>query len=120
MEHERRLDVVAFGDVQQARPELVVLRLAVRGVVAEPVLLEDAARQDDGVVEDGRAEQRPASAVAGAPGVMQVQRDRASVLVDVEDAGADERELRRRDSSRPEARSSQAGKAASSASMRAT
>ena len=95
VKHERRLDAVAVGHVEQACPELVVLGLSVRSVVAESVPLEDVAFQQNGVVEDRRAEER-APAHRRAPGVVQVEIQRAPVGIDVEHPRAHDRETRAR------------------------
>ncbi len=64
--HERLRDVVAVRHRQQARPEVVILALAKRGVVAQPVAIEDAAVDDHGRVEEGRGEERRPADRAGA------------------------------------------------------
>ncbi len=71
VQDERLLDAVAVGDVEQPRPEVVVLALAERRVVAQPVVLEELALEDDRVVEDRRAEER-APAHRSAPGLVHV------------------------------------------------
>ena len=60
-------DVVAVGDPEQARPEVVVLALPERGVVAEPVLLEH--RRSTATVEwkNGEREQGGPAHGARAP-----------------------------------------------------
>src|SRR5262249_4660923 len=68
VENERLPDVVSLGDVEQARPEVEVLALLERGVVAQPVLLEHRPIEDDRRVEEGRGEERRPPHRAGSCG----------------------------------------------------
>ncbi len=58
VEDERIGDVGAVRDVEQPRPELVVLTLFEPRVVAQLVALEDVPVDDDGGMEERRAEER--------------------------------------------------------------
>jgi len=58
VEDERLGQVVAVCDLEQARPQVVVLALAERGVVAQPVRLEGSAIEQHGRMEERRGEER--------------------------------------------------------------
>ena len=89
VQDERRVDAVPFCVFEETGPEVVVLRLAERGVVPQPGRLEHLARQHDGVVENRRREERP-PAEGGSSCVEEVDLPRFAVVVDVEDSRADE------------------------------
>jgi hypothetical protein len=50
--------VVALRELEHPRPQVVVLALEERGVVPKRVALEQLAVDEDGRMEEGRAEQR--------------------------------------------------------------
>ena len=95
MQHERSLDAVALRDGEESRPEVVVLGLAERRVVPQPVLLEQVAPEHDRVVEHRGAEER-SPAQRGAAGVVEMELARLSVRRDVEEARSHEAEIRPR------------------------
>ena len=106
-----------LGDVEQSRPEVVVLALRERRVVAQAVLVQHRPVDDDRGVEERRREQgRPphGARAAGHP----VDRAEAPVLVQVDHPRADDGAPARASGAR-DVVSSQRGRATSSASMRA-
>jgi hypothetical protein len=95
VEDECFRDVVAFGDLEQPRPEVVVLALRERGVVAQAVTLEDRAIDEHRRVEEGgREERRPADCPL--PGRHPVDGAERPVGVQVDHPGADDGRARRR------------------------
>ncbi len=95
VEHERLRDVVPFRDLEDARPELVVLALEVRRVVAEAVPVEQLAVEHHRRVEERRREERvPAnSAVAERH---QVRASRPVGVVELEHGCSEDAQARAR------------------------
>ena len=89
IEDERVVDVVPVGDVEQSRPEVVVLALRERRVVAQAVLVQHRPVDDDRRVEERRREQGRPPHGARAAGHA-VDRAEAPVLVEVDHPRADD------------------------------
>ena len=117
VEDERLVDVVPVGDVEQSRPEVVVLALRERRVVAEAVLVQHRPVDDDRRVEERRREQgRPPHGARAAGHAV----DRAEAPVARRGRSSPSRRRRSAPARRrPSVVSSQRGRATSSASMRA-
>ena len=90
VEDERRGDVVAVRDVEQPRPEVVVLALREGRVVPELVPLEDGPVDDHGRMEERRREERRPTNRPGADGHA-VHPPERSVGVEVDRPGPDDR-----------------------------
>ena len=92
IEDERFRKVVALGDRQQPRPEVVVLALLEPDVVAKPVPLENVSVDENRRVEVRRAEERR-PAHLGEPAWHLVETADATVIVDVQHRAAENRDL---------------------------
>ena len=119
VEDERIAEVVAVGDGEQPRPEVVVLALAERRVVAEPVRVEHL-RSTSTVGWKNGDEKSAAQRTARAPAGIRWTRTDPPVVAEIDHPGPDDRRGRGASRMRATSRSSQAGSATSSASMRAT
>ena len=92
VQDERRFHRVAFDELENPRPEVVILGLTVGRVVAQVMRLQHVAGDDHRVVEGRRGKQRPPPKRNGSA-VEQVNLARGAVVIDVEHARADEADI---------------------------
>ncbi len=93
VENQRVRYVVSFGNVEETRPEVVVLALAERRVVAQPVPIEQAAVDDHRRVEERRREER-SPADGARPDGHAVHRAQPPVGGEVDHPGSHDRRAR--------------------------
>ena len=110
VQHERRLDAVAFRDVEEPRPEVVVLRLAERRVVAQPMCPRAGRARSTTVLWNTGALKSARQRSAARPASCRCSSRGSPSSVDVEDARRPRARARRRESSSARLRCEPVGK----------